>query len=54
MEFKKGDIVETTYNNITNRIGEIIAIYERAVTIIGMEGEVSHHKKELLRIVKND
>lgn len=54
MEFEIGDIVETTYTNITNKIGAIIAIYGNAVTISGTEGEISHHKKERLKLVTNE
>lgn len=53
-EFKVGDIVETKYTNITNTIGKVNAIYTNAVTIVGMEGEVSSHKKERLELVLNE
>lgn len=54
LEFEIGDIVETDYVCITNTIGKIIDIHNTTVTIIGMEGEVSHHKKDRLTIVTND
>lgn len=54
MTFEVGDVVETTYTNITNKIGQIIAIYDKSVTIMGMEGEMSAHKKERLKLVRND
>ena len=53
MEFKIGDIVETNYKHTSNTIGKIIAIHNTFATIIGMEGEVSHHKKKFLTIVTN-
>ena len=52
MEFNPGDTVETTYSNITNKTGEVAVIYAEVIAIIDEHGNMSHHKKERLKVVK--
>lgn len=54
MEFKVGDIVETTYTNITNKIGKVSTIYKDVVVITNIIDGDSPHKKDRLRIIKSE
>lgn len=54
MEIKVGDIVETAYTNITNKIGKVVAVYENCVVIGNTLSEDSAHKKDRVRIIKSE
>lgn len=51
--FKVGDLVTTTYTNITNKTGVISAIYLTAATIETKTGQ-SHHKLSRLVYAKEE